>query len=115
MCMAVGKVSLEDWDMFTWSLGWSSFSPASSLPRLATTSLTFMLDWVPEPVCHTARGKCPSSLPERISSHTRQIRAQRLSSSFPRPWLAVAAAFFKTAKARMISAGIFSTPILKFS
>ena len=44
MCMAVGKVSLLLWDMFTWSLGCSSFSPAISLPRLAMTSLAFMLD-----------------------------------------------------------------------
>ena len=44
MCMAVGKVSLELWDIFTWSLGCRSFSPASSLPRLAMTSFTFILD-----------------------------------------------------------------------
>ena len=32
MCRAVGKVSLELWDMFTWSLGCSKFSPALPLP-----------------------------------------------------------------------------------
>ena len=73
MCMAVGKVSLELWDMFTWSLGWSSFPPAISLPRLATTSLTFMLLWVPEPVCHTTRGKWSSSLWAITSSQAAQI------------------------------------------
>ena len=64
MCMAVGKVSLEDWDIFTSSLGWSSFFPAMALPRLAMTSLAFMLDWVPEPVCQTTRGKWSLSSPE---------------------------------------------------
>ena len=57
MCMAAGNVSLEDWDIFTSSLGCSSFFPSSSLPRFAITSLTFMLVWVPEPVCQTTRGK----------------------------------------------------------
>ena len=39
---AEGKTSLEDWPMFTWSLGWAP-SPA----RLAMTSLAFMFDEVP--------------------------------------------------------------------
>ena len=114
MCMAVGKVSLELWDMFTWSLGWSSFFPASSLPRLATTSFTFMLDWVPLPVCHTTSGKCPSSFPATTSSQARLIRPSLSSSSFPSLWLASAAAFFRIPKARTISSGIFSVPIWKF-
>ncbi len=54
MCMAVGKVSLDDCDMLTWSLGWTgsllpSTPPASSMARLAMTSLAFMFDCVPEP------------------------------------------------------------------
>ena len=62
MCMAVGNVSFEDCDMFTSSLGWMGVldpmsPPASSMPRLAMTSLAFMLDWVPDPVCHTNSGK----------------------------------------------------------
>ena len=57
ICIAVGKVSLEDWDIFTSSFGCNSFFPANSLPRLAITSLAFMLDCVPEPVCQTTRGK----------------------------------------------------------
>ncbi len=71
MCIAVGKVSLEDWLMFTSSLGCTSFWPASWLARLATTSLAFMLDWVPEPVCHTTNGKWPFSWPEITSSQAR--------------------------------------------
>ena len=57
ICIAVGKVSLEDWLIFTSSLGCSSFSPAISLPRFAMTSFMFMLLWVPDPVCHTTSGK----------------------------------------------------------
>jgi hypothetical protein len=58
MCIVVGKVSLEDCPMLTWSLGWTgillpSWPPASWIARLLITSLTFMLDWVPDPVCHT--------------------------------------------------------------
>ena len=58
MCIAVGNVSFEDWDMFTWSLGWTgdfepSSPPAISIARFEMTSLTFMFVWVPEPVCHT--------------------------------------------------------------
>ena len=62
MCIAVGKVSLEDWLRLTWSLGWTGVFrpmgwPSISQARLAITSLAFMLLWVPEPVCQTTRGK----------------------------------------------------------
>ena len=62
MCMAVGKVSFEDCDMFTSSLGWMGFfepstPPASSMARLEITSLAFMLVCVPLPVCQMRSGK----------------------------------------------------------
>ena len=62
MCIAVGKVSLDDWDMLTSSLGWTGFllpisPPASSMARFEMTSLAFMLVWVPLPVCQTPSGK----------------------------------------------------------
>ena len=62
MCMAVGKVSLDDWLRLTWSFGWTgSFEPISppisSMARFEITSLAFMFDWVPEPVCQTTSGK----------------------------------------------------------
>ena len=62
MCIAVGKVSLEDWLRLTWSFGWTgallpSGAPRISLARFAITSLAFMLLWVPEPVCQTTSGK----------------------------------------------------------
>ena len=56
--MAVGKVSLDDCPMFRSSLGCTRPLPPISSPsiwvaRLAMTSLAFMLDWVPLPVCQT--------------------------------------------------------------
>ena len=62
MCIAVGKVSLDDWPMLQWSLGWTGFlepisPPRISIARFETTSLAFMFDWVPEPVCQTTSGK----------------------------------------------------------
>ena len=112
MCMAVGKVSLEDWLIFTSSLGCSSFSPAISFPRFAMTSFMFILLWVPEPVCQTTSGKCPSSFPARISSAAWQIAPHFSAVIFTgfSSRLASAAAIFSTAKARMISPGIFSCP-----
>ena len=58
MCIAVGKLSLDDWAMLTWSLGCTGCFEPSSPPssweaRLAITSLTFMFDCVPDPVCQT--------------------------------------------------------------
>ncbi len=58
MCIAVGKVSLEDCDILTSSFGWigvfvPSLPPASWIARFEMTSLRFMFDCVPEPVCHT--------------------------------------------------------------
>lgn len=38
------------------------------MARLEMTSLEFMLDWVPEPVCQTTRGKWSSSLPSATSA-----------------------------------------------
>ena len=37
--------------------------PRRSLARFARTSFMFMLDWVPEPVCHTTSGNSSSYLP----------------------------------------------------
>ncbi len=61
MCIAVGKVSFDDWPMFTSSFGpigccEPSVPPSSWMARLAITSLTFMFDWVPDPVCQTNSG-----------------------------------------------------------
>ena len=37
------------------------------MARLEITSLAFMLDWVPEPVCQTTSGKWSMSLREATS------------------------------------------------
>ena len=73
MCMAVGKVSLEDWLRLTSSFGWTGFFEPSSPPRIsiarfAMTSLAFMLVCVPLPVCQTTSGKWSSSSPAMTSS-----------------------------------------------
>ena len=56
------------------------FPPKISIARLAITSLTFMLVWVPEPVCHTLRGKFSSNLPLITSSEAFMIALEILLS-----------------------------------
>ena len=56
-CIAVGNVSLDDYDLFTWSLGCTTVeSPNIYIALLDSTSLVFILDCVPEPVYHTTNG-----------------------------------------------------------
>ena len=89
------------------------------MARLAMTSLAFMLDWVPEPVCQTTRGKWSLSAPEITSSEAWEMAASFSSVIFSglSSWLAMAAAFLRMPKAWVISRGMVSmpTPILKFS
>ena len=59
--------------MLTWSFGCTGvFEPISppsiSIARFEITSLAFMFDWVPEPVCQTTSGKWSSSLPAATSA-----------------------------------------------
>ncbi len=120
MCMAVGKVSLEDWLRLTSSLGctgcWEpSRPPRSSMARLAITSLAFMLVWVPLPVCQTESGKCSSSRPSITSSAASTIARALSSGRRPSSRLTSAQAFLRTPSARMISRGNRSLPIRKCS
>ncbi len=99
MCIAVGKVSLDDWPMFTWSLGCTgscepSVPPTSWMHRLEMTSLTFMFDWVPDPVWYTYSGNSVSSFPPITSSQTRSISCPFHAGSRPAAVLTTAAAFF---------------------
>ncbi len=87
--------------------------PASSIARLAITSLTFMFVWVPLPVCQTNSGKSPSSCPARISSATFTISSADSAGSSPRSRLVSAAAFLRIAMPRMTGPGIRSPPIEK--
>ena len=72
MCIAVGKLSLDDWLLLTWSLGWTGSLPPRlpvriSLARPAITSLAFMFDWVPDPVCQMTSGNWLSRSPRATS------------------------------------------------
>ena len=68
--------------------------PASWMHRLEITSLTFMLDWVPEPVWNTYSGNSASSAPLMTSSQTRSISWPFQAGSRPAAVLTMAAAFF---------------------
>jgi hypothetical protein len=113
MYIAVGKVSFDDCDMLTSSLGWMGFfepssPPASSMARLEMTSLAFMLDCVPLPVCQMRSGKCSSSLPAMTSSAARTMSCSFSRGSLPSSAFASAQAFLRMPSARMISRGITS-------
>ena len=77
------------------------------------TSLTFMLDWVPDPVCHTNSGKCSSSCPSMTSPATRPIRSAIHPGSRPPRPLTVAAACLTYPSARHTVTGIRSSPMEK--
>ena len=118
--MAVGKVSLDDWDMLTSSLGWTGVfepitPPASSMARLEMTSLAFMLVWVPLPVCQTLSGKWSSSLPAETSRAAATISSAFSGESLPRSALTRADASLRMPKARISGAGMWSSPIGKWS
>src|SRR5262249_26684776 len=72
-----------------------------------------MLVWVPEPVCHTTRGKWSSSLPSITSCAARAITSARRASSRPSSRFTSAAARLTMASARMIGCGMRSSPIRK--
>ncbi len=101
--------------MFTWSFGWTgdfepSSPPASSIARFAITSFTFMLVWVPEPVCQTKSGKWSSSVAlDHLVGGASLDRASELRARAARARrFAIAAAFFRIAIARTTSIGIRS-------
>ncbi len=118
--MAVGKQSLEDCPRLTWSLGWigcllPTTPPRSSIARFEITSFTFMLLWVPEPVCHTTSGKWSSSWPAITSSAARSIHSPSSGERPPLATFTAAQAFLIVARARTTAVGIGSQPIGKFS
>ena len=90
----------------------SRFSPRSppinSEARLASTSLTFMLVWVPLPVCQTESGNSASHLPASASSAACSIAFAFSGGS---DWFSAftrAAAFFASTSALSSAGGIFS-------
>src|SRR5690606_37639444 len=77
-------------------------------------SLTFMLLWVPLPVCQTERGNSWSCLPSRTSSAARAM-ASAFSGSRPESSaLSLAPSFLSSASPRMTSSGTFSLEISKY-
>src|SRR5918995_561915 len=107
---AVGKVSLEDWPMLTWSLGWWP-SPA----RVAMTSLTLVLVLVPDPVWKTSIGNWSSWSPAATASAAATIRSARPASSRPRSALTRAASALTRASIRTTSTGTRSPEMRKCS
>mmetsp|Transcript_29135 Transcript_29135/g.76318 ORF Transcript_29135/g.76318 Transcript_29135/m.76318 type:complete len:218 (+) Transcript_29135:961-1614(+) len=121
MCMAVGKLSLLLWPMLTWSLGCTglmvpSSAPSSWLARFEITSLTFMFDWVPEPVWKVTSGKWESWTPVATSSAAFIIASPISLDNLPASMLYLAQHFFSFPKARITGSGILSgaSPIGKF-
>ena len=118
MCMAVGNVSLDDWLRLQWSLGCTGslepISPPSiSMARLEITSLAFMFDCVPDPVCQTTSGKWSLSAPLATSVAAVTIASPILASRLSSCILALAAAIFTMPSARISGKGMVSLPILK--
>ncbi len=91
MWMEDGKTSLDDCEAFTWSLGWTS-RPRRSEARVASTSLVFMFDEVPDPVWNTSTGKCSSQRPEATSAAASWIAAAMSGSTTFSSALTLAAA-----------------------
>ena len=83
------------------------------MARFEITSLAFMLDWVPEPVCHTTSGKWSSSLPSITSWAAATMASPIFLSSPPSAMLVSAAARLTMPNARTMGRGCFSQPILK--
>ena len=109
----------DDWLMFTWSFGWIGVLPprtpvASSLARPAITSLTFMFDWVPDPVCQTRSGNSAASDPSLTSIAARTTRSRASTGSRPRSAFTSAAARLRIPNAWMIGTGIVSRLIAKW-
>ncbi len=105
--------------MLTWSFGWTGFlepisPPSISIARFEITSLAFMFDWVPEPVCQTTSGKWSFSLPSMTSLAAATMVSPSFGSSLPSAMFVSAAARLTMPSARTIGRGCFSQPILKF-
>ena len=120
MWMAEGTASLLDWPRLTWSLGWTGHLPPFvpvriSFARAATTSFTFMLLEVPEPVWKTPTTNWSSKRPSRTSRAAAATASAIRGSSSPSSRLTSAAQRLISASARMKPGGIRSSPIGRFS
>ena len=107
---ADGNTSLEDWPMFTWSLGCAP-SPA----RLASTSFAFMFEEVPEPVWKTSIGNWSSCSPAATSSPAAAILSASSASSSPSSALVRAEAALIAPSMRITATGTGWPDTWKFS
>ncbi len=87
--------------------------PSSSEARLASTSLTFMFDCVPDPVCQTASGNSSACCAASTSSQAMTMARAFSASSAPRSRLTSAAARLTRTSASTSSRGIFSVDTAK--
>ena len=111
--IAVGKVSLEDWEALTWSLGCTS-TPARAASE-AITSLAFMLELVPEPVWKTSIGNASSCSPAATSRAAASMASRRLRLEHAELAVDPGRAAF-TSPIAWISAGSIGVPLIgKFS
>ena len=98
-----------DWPLLTWSFGCTFLAPRVppriSAARLASTSLTFMLVEVAEPVWKTSRGNWPSSLPSAISSAAWRMALATSAGTIPSSSLTAAASPLINATAAMKPCG----------
>ncbi len=102
--IAVGTTSFEDWDMFTWSFG-CTLEPRISDALLETTSFTFMLSPVPDPVWKTSTTISPSLEPSMTSDAAASMAEAMPASMTPSARFARAAAIFTAPIAHIMSLG----------
>src|SRR5699024_551998 len=102
-CTDVGNTSLDDCEALTWSLGCTVVSdPAACsawLARLASTSLVFIFDEVPEPVWKMSMGNWSSCSPAMTWSAADLIAVACSSVITSSSLLAMAHAFLTRLKA----------------
>src|SRR5271156_6728173 len=101
MWVAVGKVSLDDCDMLTSSLGCTLTGGVAVAAMLAITSLVFILELVPEPVWKTSMGNWSSCRPSAISAAAAMIASALSGASRPRSLFTCAQAPFSSPSARI--------------
>ena len=111
MCIAVGNVSLEDWDMLTSSLGCTGIlvpitPPASSMARFEMTSFDVHVGLGTRARLPDAKGKLAVEAPSITSRAARSISVAARRRVFPESLFTSAEANFKTPKARISAGGM---------
>jgi len=77
------------------------------------TSLAFMFDWVPEPVCQTRSGNSASRTPAATSAAAAAMNSSFSAARMPSSAFTSAAARFRIPKACTTRSGIVSLLIAK--